>query len=107
MNRIATLASVLALAATASCSKESPTPRTSTTDSPTDRATPPEPEITPDENDQRFVHTSYPDEAVTEKGSLGKARNGGLIAATGEKSYELAKAWESGPAIIVFYRGHW
>ena len=54
-----------------------------------------------------FSFERYPDQARTDRGHLGQALSGALVAARSDRRFELQDSWQGGPALIVFYRGHW
>lgn len=56
---------------------------------------------------ESFSYTSYPAEARTDRGRLGPARSGTLIAASTDAEISVDSTWTSGASVVVFYRGHW
>ncbi len=107
MSRFTVLAVALSFSLAPSCAKDSP--GTNSLESPTDRATAPNPDdsASPEEVEERFSHRSYPTETIANKGPLGKARGGNLVAAAGQAKFDITESWSSGPAVVIFYRGHW
>ncbi len=104
------LSASLASGSASGCAKDSPsgdslnsqldTPATATVPPPTENS------ATVTEDEIRFNHTRYPTSAVTDRGTLGGAR-GGTLTNTQNTQLNVKSSWESGSAVVVFYRGHW